>query len=98
MLYRTGAKASTKSPGMWFSKDNWGDITKTDNGVRKYQRRATKYLKVINAWKPEKWQKILDGAKEYCVEPQSDSNKGRLSSAPIVVDEDEDDGYYIASD
>lgn len=82
---------------MWFSEDNWGDIVKTEHGVTKYHRRATKYLKVIDKWTPEKWQGVLEGAKAYCVELHSDSNKGQLASAPIVVEEEEDD-YYISSD
>ncbi|KAK7684413.1 hypothetical protein QCA50_012360 [Cerrena zonata] len=96
-LYRKGVKASTTSPAMWFSEDNWGNMIKLEHGEPKHHRRATKYLKVIDNWKAEKWEYILNGAKAYCIDSFSESNKGRLSTAPIIVD-DEDDDYYIISD
>lgn len=96
-LYRRGVKANTASPAMWFSEDNWGNTIKLEHGTPKHHRRATKYLKVIDKWTPEKWESILNGAKAYCIDSLSESNKGRLSTAPIIVD-DEDDDYYIVSD
>lgn len=94
-LYATGKRASAKAANLWFSKDNWGDIIKYEDGQARQIRRATKYLKVINDFDDERWSLILNSAKEHYQESQP-REKGQSVAQPIEVEDDDD--YFIVSD
>ena len=87
---------TSKSPDLWFSEDNWGDYFKVEHGRRVIYRRATKYLKTINSWGPAKWEKILDGTREFCEDVCAGLDPAaRLDSESNIVEEVEGEKEFI---
>ena len=86
---------TSKSPDLWFSEDNWGDYFKVEHGRRVIYRRATKYLKTIDSWGPAKWEKILDGAREFCEDVSAGLDPALLDSESNAVEEVEGDKEFI---
>ncbi|KAK7681441.1 hypothetical protein QCA50_015533 [Cerrena zonata] len=93
-LHASGEKVKSDT-GLWFSEDNWGNVVRMEGGKPKQVNRASKYLNVINNWKPEKWSALLDSARKLYKEVQP-TQKGHSAAQPIEVEEQEET-YFIAS-
>ncbi|KAJ6630165.1 hypothetical protein B0H10DRAFT_2428127 [Mycena sp. CBHHK59/15] len=82
-----------------FSGDNWGDNTKLRNGKTVKNKRATKYVKSIQAFTRQQWESIYDDALPYVEKKRkSNSSRGTSSEAEMPIESDEDDDFVLVAD
>ncbi|KAF7292183.1 hypothetical protein MIND_01245800 [Mycena indigotica] len=83
-----------------FSTDNWGDAVETIGKQRRKIRRATKYLKTLQAWTEDEWEGYIESAaafkvtKNRCSHSRSSSRVS--SNAPEELEDEEEEQFVIS--
>ncbi|KAJ7249897.1 hypothetical protein C8J57DRAFT_1079295 [Mycena rebaudengoi] len=98
--WSTGKLVLGKKTSDHFSKDNWGDTIKHVNGNRIKDKRATKYVPTLLAFKNSQWARIYEAASEY-VEKKKKTGSSRSSSMDASmadIQSDEDDDFVLMAD